>query len=113
YFMDEESYPEPQAFWVRGETTSEVVIQPDTPHPAEVVLLRNGASEHTVLISSGRWREEMRLGPGEERTLQVPLDLARGATAVRIRTSAGFTPSAVDPTSRDNRYLGVWVKVGG
>jgi hypothetical protein len=113
YFMDEESYPEPQAFWVRGETTSEVVIQPDTPHPAEVVLLRNGASENTVLISSGRWREEMRLGPGEERTLQVPLDLARGATAVRIRTSAGFTPSAVDPTSRDNRYLGVWVKVGG
>jgi len=55
----------------------------------------------------------MRLGPGEERRLQIPLDHARGATAVRITTSAGFTPSAVDANSRDNRYLGVWVKVGG
>jgi hypothetical protein len=113
FFMDDESYPEPESFWVRGETTSEVVIQPDTPHPAEVILIRNGPTENILLVSSGRWREEMRLGPGEERMLQIPLDHARGATAVRFTTSAGFTPSAVDAKSRDNRYLGVWVKVGG
>jgi hypothetical protein len=113
FFMDDESYPEPEAFWVRGETVTEIVIQPDTPHPAQSVLVRNGASENTILVSTADWREEMRLGPGEERRLQIPLDHTRGATAVRITTSAGFTPSAVDAQSRDNRYLGVWVKVGG
>ena len=44
--------------------------------------------------------------------MQVPLDHdARAATLIRFTTSAGFSPSAVDPKSRDNRFLGVWVKV--
>jgi hypothetical protein len=113
FFLDASSYPEPEAFWVRGEASSQIVIQPDSPHPAETLLVRNGAAANTVLVSTTGWREEMRLGPGEERRLQVPMDEPRGATLVRISTTAGFTPSASDPNSRDNRYLGVWVKVGG
>ena len=113
FFLDANSYPEPEAFWVRGEASSQVVIQPDSPHPAETLLLRNGAAANTVLVSTNGWREEMRLGPGEERRLQVPAGQARGATLLRISATAGFVPSAADPKSRDNRYLGVWVKVGG
>jgi hypothetical protein len=113
FFMDERSYPEPEAFWVGGARSSEIVLQPDAARATEALLLRNGAAENTVLVSVRGWREELRLGPGEERRLQVPLDLARGATPVRFTTSAGFRPSAVDPNSRDHRFLGVWVKVGG
>jgi hypothetical protein len=113
FFLDENSYPEPEAFWVRGEESSQIVIQPDSPHPAETLLVRNGAAENTVLVATDGWREEMRLGPGEERRVQVPMDAARGATRVRISTTAGFTPSAVDPKNRDTRFLGAWVKVGG
>ena len=50
---------------------------------------------------------------GEERRVQVPADHARGATLVRISTTAGFRPSAVDPGNRDSRYLGAWIRVGG
>ena len=39
--------------------------------------------------------------------------LSRGATLVRISTTAGFRPSAVDPKNRDTRYLGAWIRVGG
>jgi len=113
YFLDENSYPEPEAFWVRGEASSQIVIQPDSPHPAETLLVRNGAAENTVLVATDGWREEMRLGPGEERRVQVPMDDARGATLVRLSTTAGFTPSEVDSKNRDSRYLGAWVKVGG
>lgn len=113
FFLDENSYPEPEAFWVKGESASEVVIHQDSPHPAETLLVRNGAADNTVLISTGGWREEMRLGPGEERRVQVPADHARGATLVRISTTAGFRPSAVDPENRDTRYLGAWIRVGG
>jgi hypothetical protein len=113
FFLDENSYPEPDAFWVKGASASEVVIHQDSPHPAETLLVRNGAADNTVLISSGGWREEMRLGPGEERRVQVPADHARGATLVRISTTGGFRPSAVDPKNRDARYLAAWIRVGG
>ena len=113
FFLDEHSYPEPEAFWVKGESASEVVIHQDSPHPAETLLIRNGAADNTVLVSTGGWREEMRLGPGEERRVQVPADHARGATLVRISTTAGFRPSDVDPQNRDTRYLGAWIRVGG
>ena len=113
FFMDDQSYPEPQAFWVGGARTSEIVLQPDAPGVSETVLVRNGAADNAVLITVGGWRDELRLGPGEERRLQIPLDRARSATLVRFTTSSGFRPSAVDPTSRDHRFLGVWVKVGG
>ena len=51
------------------------------------------------------------LVPGEERRIQVPIDHQRGAALVTIAASAGFRPSAVDPKSRDDRFLGVYVKV--
>jgi hypothetical protein len=41
----------------------------------------------------------------------VPLDVRRGATLVTIAASAGFHPSAVDPKSRDDRFLGVWIRL--
>ncbi|MEX1127727.1 MAG: hypothetical protein WEB50_04080, partial [Vicinamibacterales bacterium] len=112
WFMDDGGFPERDAFWIGGARSSEIVIQPDRPHPAEMLLVRNGAAENTVLIETKGWREAMRLGSGEERRVQVPSDVARGATWLRITTSAGFTPSAVDPNSRDHRFLGVWIRVG-
>jgi hypothetical protein len=113
FFMDERSYPEPQAFWVGGGRTSEVVLHPDEARATETLLVRNGAAENALLVSVRGWREELRLDPGEERRIHVPLDRSRGATAVRFTTSSGFRPSAVDPTSRDHRFLGVWVRIGG
>jgi hypothetical protein len=109
YFLDEESYPEPSGFWVGGQRTSEMVIHPDEPHPIEVLLVRSGAADCVVLIEANGWREELRLGAGEERRVEVPMDLARGATLIRVTTSTGFTPSAIDPQSRDHRFLGAWI----
>jgi hypothetical protein len=113
YFLDDESYPEPEAFWVKGNTESEIVVQPDEDCEAESFLLRNGATENDVRIVTSGWRRDFHLHPGEEVQVAIPLNASAGATVVRFSTSAGFVPSAVDPDSRDNRHLGVWVKVGG
>jgi hypothetical protein len=87
-----------------------VIVQPDAPRTSVTVVLRNAPVENRVSLAAGGWHDDLTLAPGEERRLQIPLDAARGATLVRITTSAGFRPSVVDPKSRDNRFLGVWVK---
>lgn len=111
YFMDDRSFPEPEAFWVGGAREASVVIQPDETRPTAGLQLRNGAADNTVLVQAGGWRDALRLGPGEERRIDIPLDQARGATLLRFTTSAGFRPSEVDPGSRDDRFLGVWVRI--
>jgi hypothetical protein len=111
YFLDDRSFPEPEAFWIGGARTSSIVLQPDTPRPVAPVHLRNAPVDNRVRIEAGSWREELQLGPGEERRLELPLDIQRGATLVTVTSSAGFFPSAVDPKSRDNRFLGVWIKL--
>jgi hypothetical protein len=87
------------------------VIQPDDRRDRVDLLLRNAPVENRLTIEIGKWREELALGPGEERRVRVPLDGARGATLVTFAASTGFRPSAVEPGSRDDRFLGVWVRV--
>lgn len=108
FFVDERSYPEPEAFWVAGGGASSVVVQPDTGVKVVPLLLRNAPVVNDVVVTSGAWRREMRLAPGDERRLDVPL--AADAALIRFHLSSGFRPSEVDPESRDDRFLGLWVR---
>ena len=110
YFLDDRSFPEPEAFWVGGQRSSTVTVQPDAGN-AVTLLLRNAPVDNQVTFESGAWREVLSLGPGEEWRLQIPIDRHRGAALLTVTTSAGFRPSAVDPKSRDDRFLGVYIKV--
>ncbi len=111
FFLDDRSFPEPEAFWVGGGRRSTVVVQPDVAStPRASLLVRNGPVENRVVLEAGKWRDEIALQPGEERLVFVPLDARRGATLLAFTTSSGFQPSSHDPRSRDTRYLGVWVK---
>jgi hypothetical protein len=112
FFLDERSFPEPEAFWIGGaRAASAVVVQPDAPRPSITLLMRNAPVDNRVVIQSGSWREELPLAPGEERRVQVPIDVQRAAALCTISASSGFRPSAVDPNSHDDRFLGVWIKV--
>ena len=111
YFMDDRSFPEPNAFWVGGAGASSVVLQPDTPRAAATLLVRNAPVNNRVEIEAGGWRAPLELNPGDERRLEVPLDVRRGATAITFRVSSGFTPSEANPQSRDQRFLGAWIQV--
>jgi hypothetical protein len=111
FFLDEASYAEPEAFWIAGRSTASIVIQPDAPSRA-ILRLRNAPVPNDVQLAAGAWRETLSLGPGEERTVSVPVAAERGAVLLTVSSAAGFRPSEVEPGSRDNRFLGVWVQVG-
>ncbi len=111
FFMDESSFPEPAAFWVGGSRSSSVVIQPDAPRRSVPLEVRNGPVDNSVSVASGEWSEQLRLAPGESRRVEVPLDPARGAALVSFDVASGFRPNAIDPSSRDTRFLGVRVGI--
>jgi hypothetical protein len=111
FFLDDRSFPEPEAFWIGGERRASVVVQPEAPRPGVTLLLRNAPVANDIVLESGAWREQLPLAAGEERQVRVPLATGRTAALVTISASAGFRPSALDPNSRDDRFLGVWIKI--
>jgi hypothetical protein len=111
FFMDDRSFPEPAGFWLGGTRESTVVLQPDTQRASVALQIRNAPVDNAVIIRSGAWAETLRLSPGEQRRVDVPLDPSRGAALVTFDVSSGFRPSAADPASRDTRFLGAWIRV--
>jgi hypothetical protein len=111
FFLDDGSYPEPEAFWIGGGRGSTVVVQPDSARPSASLRLRNGPLNNRVTVESGGWRRELDLSPDEEQQVEIPLAPSRGAGLLQIASSASFRPSDHDPASQDRRFLGVWVRV--
>ena len=111
YFLDEQSFPEPEGFWVGGARESTVAIAPDQIRASIPVTVRSAPIANRVTLTSGRWREELSLGPGEERVMQIPLAPGRSAAVVTIASASGFRPSESDAASRDQRFLGAFVQV--
>ncbi|HEY7059762.1 MAG TPA: hypothetical protein VH458_24675 [Vicinamibacterales bacterium] len=110
FFLDDRVFPEPAAFWVRGAGEAAVVIEAARGSASQPLLLRNVPVENTVTLSSGSWRIRYRMNPGEQRLVDVPIEPARGSALVKISSAAGFSPAASDASSRDGRYLGVYVQ---
>jgi hypothetical protein len=110
FFLDDRVFPEPAAFWVRGAGEATVVIEAARGSASQPLLLRNVPVENTVTLLSGTWRVRYRMNAGEQRLVDVPIDPARGSALVKISSAAGFSPAASDASSRDGRYLGVYVQ---
>ncbi len=113
YFMDDRSFPEPQAFWVGGARDAAVVLQPDTAASTVTLLLRNAPVDNRIVLQAAAWTRTLEMAPGEEQQVQVPIEAGQGASLLRIEAGSGFRPSEREPGSRDQRFLGVWVKVEG
>jgi hypothetical protein len=111
FFLDDRVYPEPSGFWVMGRRETDVVIAPDQRRTTIGLLVRNGTNANAVAIANGAWQTDIALGPGEERRVDVPVTSPDGTARVRIRSRASFRPSDADPTSRDTRLLGVFVRL--
>lgn len=111
FFLDGGSFPEPEAFWLSGKTESAFVIQPDTPRGAVRLVLHNAPVDNHVVLAAGRWTSALHLAAGEERVVEVPVDPETGAVLVTARVAGGFRPSERDAASRDDRFLGVSMRV--
>jgi hypothetical protein len=111
YFLDEQSFAEPEAFWVGGSRATTIVIAPDQARASIPMTVRNAPVDNRVTVTSDQWREELTLAPGEERAIQIPLAPGRRAAVVTIATTSGFRPAESVPDSRDQRFLGAFLQI--
>jgi hypothetical protein len=111
FFLDDRSSPEPEAFWSGGARTSSFAIQPDEPRSSVSLLLRNGPHVNQVAMDIGGAVSTLEFGPGEERRVNARVNRSQGAALITLNVKGGFRPSEQNPSSRDNRFLGIWVKV--
>ena len=111
YFHNEQMYPEPQGFWTTGRMPVEVTVAvPPTRSEPAVLTIHCGARANNVRISALGWERSYSLTPGHAETIALPV-MADGIIPLTISTDNGFSPSDVDPRSKDQRFLGIWVEV--
>jgi hypothetical protein len=98
---------------VGGSRDSSVVVQPVPARRTLVLTLRNAPVENRITLESRGWEKVLTMAAGEEQRIEIPMAPGAEAVPLRITASSGFRPSEVDAGSRDERFLGVWVKVEG
>ena len=117
YEMDENAFLPEQTkrFWVAGSARAEMILRTDRPIEKATLSLHAGVANH-VTVTLGRARASIDLQPEGSGT--IVLDPGSGAAynggsrayLFTVTTTNGFVPAAVDPTSHDKRFLGVFIE---
>jgi hypothetical protein len=111
FFHNEQMYPEPQGFWTIGKRSAELTVAVPAERTAPVVLrIHCGGQANNATISTFGWQRQFALVPGTAADVELPV-VAGGVIPLTISTDNGFSPAALDPSSRDPRFLGIWVEV--
>jgi hypothetical protein len=110
YFHNEQMYPEPSGFWTIGKRSAEVTIAVPPEQTTPVILrIHSGGRANTATFRTFGWSRRVDLLPGQAAEVELPT-AAGGVTPLTISTENGFSPNQIDPSSRDLRFLGIWVE---
>jgi hypothetical protein len=111
YFHNEQMYPEPNGFWTVGERSAAVTLAVPAGRTSPVVLrMHSGGQANNATLDTFGWRRRFALVPGQAAEVELPVT-AGGVIPLTIATDNGFSPKQFDPTSKDPRFLGIWVEV--
>jgi hypothetical protein len=108
WFVDEGAFAEPEGWWVQGNATAAFVLETTSDAASQRLLVRNGGARNRIVLASGAWQARLDLNPGDDRRIDVPL--VNSHARLVVTSESGFRPSEVDPASRDERLLGVWLQ---
>jgi len=110
YFHEEQMYPEPGGFWTTGRQAAVTVAMPVGRTAPVVLRIHSGGQANTATISTFGWQRQFALVPGQAVEVELPV-VAGGVIPLTIATDSNFSPRAVDPSSTDERLLGIWVEI--
>ena len=110
FFMDLNTFVEPDLNWVQGAHVSEWVVSPADASRMRVVI-RNGGADNRIGVTVGDHAEQLDLAAWETREVVLPVPSGGELIPIRIHPEGGFVPAEVDPGSTDTRLLGCQVSV--
>jgi hypothetical protein len=111
FFHDEQLYPEAAGFWTMGKRTMAVTMTTAVDRQKPIALrIHCGSQANRVTLSMRGWAQTLDLVPLVSQTIELPSS-ATGVIPLTLATETGFSPSQTDPSSKDRRFLGVWVEV--
>ncbi len=119
FSQDENSFgKEMDGFWIKGRRKASLIIKTGRP-VAEISLTLSSPTEGETAVRLSRFsdlaRRNSRLGFEKTLIFLSPPGLAwRGSHLYRLQIdeSSGFHPREFDKNSQDQRFLGVFIKIG-
>ena len=72
--------------------------------------IHSGGKANRATFSTFGWSHDVSLVPGEAVEVELPT-MAGGVVPLTISVNDGFSPRELDPSSKDPRFLGIWVEV--
>ena len=112
YFLDQHAFPpEPDGIWIAGSGRAEIIVRADQPLH-HFVITASSPIRTNFRVSAGAAPANVSIEPGVSQTFEVAAEGVKGYNNMHFyllsaRSSEGFTPRLSDPTSRDDRNLGV------
>src|SRR5688572_8163201 len=111
FFHDDRMYPEATGFWTPSGRRSDITVVTPHDHPTPVVLrIHSGGKANSGTFSTFGWQQAYSLVPGQAAEFELPT-MAGGVVQLTISVDDGFYPRDTDPSSTDQRFLGIWIEV--
>jgi hypothetical protein len=111
-FHDDQAYPEPDGFWVRGASRAIISVVSRTGRVRAAFRLRfRSTVPNTVRIDTPDQHWTLQLAPGQVQDIEMNPTARDGTLRVIVSPATGFRPSDRDPANGDRRFLGCWVQI--
>ena len=118
YFQDNNHYgKELGGFWTKGKEQTSVILRSAQP-VSDIHLALYGLAEGTITVQVGPAKKKIYRNKidslGGEVSLSAPKGFPMGKDflyTITVSDSSGFVPYQLDNTVKDNRFLGVFVKI--
>ena len=110
FFMDLNTFVEPDINWVQGAHASELLVSPADATRMRVVI-RNGGVDNRIAVTVGDHAELLDLAAWETQQLALPVSPGGELIPISVHPEGRFVPSEVEPGSTDARLLGCQISV--
>jgi hypothetical protein len=118
YFQDNNNFGKEQGgFWTKGESRTCIILGSTQP-VADIHLTLSGPVEGTTTIQVGPAEKKIsrtkKNGQEARASFPAPVGFPWGKIhmyTITIKNNSGFYPYRLDSSAKDNRYLGVFVKI--
>jgi hypothetical protein len=95
---------------VRGGRRATVTVHRAAASGPLRLKLNSGLIQNRLRVSAGSWSQTVLLEPKSPSEIEIPL-ANRSLVTLQLGAALEFRPHDVDPTSEDQRPLGVWVEL--